>query len=436
MASLEDVHAQLLAQREILDQTIADVEELIAAEQPPAQPDVIPVHAGDDLPAMIANGADGAFYLLDPDFTWNALEVWKSCTISGPEDGPMPVITHSIKACAMNVALSRLTVRGNQRDATLIECADWTSIVDCHLEGSPDGQRRGVLVNCGNVLIDTCSITGIWHDQDAMAIGGWNRTANLVVKDCHLEASGENIMFGGADPENVNAVPHDILIERCHMSKPWEWQNFDHCTVKNLFELKNARRVQVRNCTFENCWRDGQDGWGLVLTVRNQEGTAPYSTVEDVLIEDCTFDSIGAGINILARDDLYQSEVMSRVVIRRCAFHNLNPGIGAGRCVQIMAGPHDLTLEQLIFEATIVPSCALEFGQPKYLAERLVIDRCDWPEGWYGIHGDDAPGLGKVVIDMYAPGYEWTDVTVHKQQTERWIEWPLGTTVIDETGGG
>ncbi|HKG22692.1 MAG TPA: hypothetical protein VKC34_12405, partial [Blastocatellia bacterium] len=53
-------------------------------------------------------------------------------------------------------------------------------------------------------------------------------------------------------------------------------------SVKNIFELKNARRVLVDGNLFENNWVDGQNGTAILFTVRNQEGTAPWSVVEDV----------------------------------------------------------------------------------------------------------------------------------------------------------
>lgn len=433
----EQIHQELATTDALYQQlahTLADVEALIA-QQPPATG--IPVHPGDDLTALIANGAAGATYLLDADYSCDHLTVTKPCTILGPTNNGMPIIRGSIDVQAPDVTLGRIAVRGTRRDETLVTAFDRTTIIDCDLEGSPEGQRRGVLTNCADVLIQGCRIVGIWHDQDAQAVGGWTRTANLTVKHCRLESSGENIMFGGADPADETGVPHDILIEDCELSKPIEWQELAGCTVKNLFELKNAKRVRMARCHLENCWRDGQDGWAIVLTIRNQEGTAPYSTIEDVVIEDCSIAHVGAGINILGRDDTFLSEVMQRVTIRRCTFDDLSPDVwpGAGRCVFIQGGPIDLTLEDLHFAGTGIIQAALTFDHPGELAERFVVDKVEWPEGWYGINGQDAPGLGAPVLDMYAPGYSWSNVTVHKQQNERWINWPLGTTIIDDTGG-
>ena len=47
----------------------------------------------------------------------------------------------------------------------------------------------------------------------------------------------------------------------------------DSWLVKNLFELKNARNVLVERNVFENNWANGQAGYAILFTPRNQEGT-------------------------------------------------------------------------------------------------------------------------------------------------------------------
>ena len=54
--------------------------------------------------------------------------------------------------------------------------------------------------------------------------------------------------------------------------------------MKNLFELKNARRVLVEGNLMEYVWQEAQVGYAILLTPRNQDGRAPWVTVEDVTI--------------------------------------------------------------------------------------------------------------------------------------------------------
>src|SRR4029077_3042641 len=88
---------------------------------------------------------------------------------------------------------------------------------------------------------------------DAQAINGGGGGAPggpYKIVNNFLEASGENIMFGGAD---ATTTPADIEIRHNHLFKPMNWRpgqpNFvgsasnDPFIVKNHFELKNAQRV-------------------------------------------------------------------------------------------------------------------------------------------------------------------------------------------------
>ena len=54
--------------------------------------------------------------------------------------------------------------------------------------------------------------------------------------------------------------------------------------MKNLFELKNARRVLVEGNLMEYVWQEAQIGYAILLTPRNQDGKAPWVTIEDVTI--------------------------------------------------------------------------------------------------------------------------------------------------------
>ena len=90
------------------------------------------------------------------------------------------------------------------------------------------------------------------------------------------------VLFGGADPKIVGLVPSDIEIRGNDFDKPLSWKEHHKWSVKNLFELKNARRVLVDGNTFQNVWLDSQHGYAIMLTPRNENGKAPWSAVEDL----------------------------------------------------------------------------------------------------------------------------------------------------------
>jgi hypothetical protein len=56
-------------------------------------------------------------------------------------------------------------------------------------------------------------------------------------------------------------------------------------TVKNIFELKNARQVRVEHNILENHWKQAQPGWAIVFTPRNSGGGCSWCVVEDVTFQ-------------------------------------------------------------------------------------------------------------------------------------------------------
>jgi hypothetical protein len=206
-------------------------------------------------------------------------------------------------------------------------------IIDrCYIHGNANADLfRGITLNCarGSVFdsyISECHVQGF----DAQAIVGWNGSGPFNIMNNYLEASGENIMFGGADPKIPDLVPSDIVFRGNTCSKPLSWKVDDptyagkHWSVKNLFELKNARRVLVEGNIFENNWVDAQAGIGILFTVRNQEGTAPWSTVEDVTFVNNIVRHVSAAVNILGKDNLQASQQVKRISISNNLFEDVN----------------------------------------------------------------------------------------------------------------
>jgi len=114
------------------------------------------------------------------------------------------------------------------------------------------GQRRCIALNSASTTISNSYIADCkYKGEDAQAIAGWNGPGPFAIINNYLEASGENVLFGGGDPAIANLVPSDITITANTIAKPLKWRG-EGWTVKNLFELKNARRVTVRGNTFAN----------------------------------------------------------------------------------------------------------------------------------------------------------------------------------------
>ncbi len=130
---------------------------------------------------------------------------------------------------------------------------------------------------------------------DAAAVGGGNGndpTGTFKVFNNFLEASGENVIFGGS---GATVNPTDMEIRRNHLFKPMTWKEGepgytaaptgDPYIVKNSFELKNAQRVLFEGNLLENSWGGfSQTGFSIVLSPKNQNNRCPKCMVTDVTI--------------------------------------------------------------------------------------------------------------------------------------------------------
>ena len=201
-------------------------------------------------------------------------------------------------------------------------------------------------------------------------------------------------------------MPSDIEIRRNHIAKPLTWKAGEPgyegkaWAVKNLLELKNARRVVIEGNLLEGNWPQAQNGFAVLFTVRNQDGAAPWSTVEDVTFANNIVRRTASGINILGRDDVRPSQVARRITIRNNVFEDVGGQRwgGGGTLFQILNGPSQVVIENNT--ALQTGSIILAEGPPQ---DGFVFRRNIVPHNAYGIIGTGtSPGTG--TVEKYFPG--------------------------------
>jgi hypothetical protein len=226
----------------------------------------------------------------------------------------------------------------------------------CYIHGTPTGNvRRGIALNSARTAVVDSYLSDFHEDgSDSQAIVSWNSPGPIKLVNNYLEGAAENLMFGGADPGITSLVPSDIEIRRNHFFKPLSWKENEPTyagipwVIKNLFELKNAQRVLVDGNIFENNWVEDQAGFAIQLTVRNEDGTAPWSTVRDVTFTHNIVRHTASGVNFLGLDTNNPSTLMRRVWIRDNVWDDLGTpqwGENAGRLFQPLNGAADITIE-------------------------------------------------------------------------------------------
>jgi hypothetical protein len=324
----------------------------------------------------------------------------------------------------------------------------------CYIHGHTTGDlRRGITLNSRSTAVIDSHISEVHQlGADTQAIGGWNGPGPFKIVNNYLEAAGENVMIGGADPAISNMVPSDIEIRRNHIAKPLRWKSSiiekpviaqavastggslapgtncyyrivargrigysatassassdeigvllsagqssvqlswsasEHATsyrvyrstdrqawhyydvtgtsytdtgasptggttttpssvgtrwtVKNLFELKSARRVLIDGNLFENSWKHAQTGYAILIKSTNPDGGAPWNVTEDVTFTNNLVRHAGIGISIIGRDSSDTFEFTRKIKIENNLFDDID---GArwnsnGNAIQLLAG--------------------------------------------------------------------------------------------------
>jgi len=275
-----------------------------------------------------------------------------------------------------------------------------------YIHGRSDNNvRRGVALNSASTSIIDSYISEI-HEAgaDSQAIGGWNGPGPYKIVNNYLEGAGENVMFGGADPSISGLVPSDIEIRGNHIHKPASWRTAPW-TVKNLFELKNARRVLIDGNVFEHNWPAAQNGFSILFTVRNQDGTAPWSVVEDVTFTNNIVRHVAAAVNILGRDNLQTSGQTRRVLIKNNLFDDVDAGRwgGNGRLFQMLDGSADVTIEHntALHSGEVVMAAGAAHSGFVY-RDNLTRHNA------YGVAGDGTTGDPSLTLSRYFPGVQFS----------------------------
>ena len=222
----------------------------------------------------------------------------------------------------------------------------------CYLHGDPSyGQRRGLALNSGDTRVaDSYFADFKGLNQDTQAILGWNGPGPFVIDNNYLEASGENIMFGGTDPAIPNLIPTGITLRHNLISKPLKWMN-ESWTVKNLVEFKNAENVLVEGNVIENNWAAGQQGYSILFTPRNQSNTAPWVIVKNVTIQNNIIRHVAAVFNVLGYDNLAPSQQTQDITLRNNLIYDVSTSYAIpnhpanGRLAVIGAGPKNITID-------------------------------------------------------------------------------------------
>jgi len=308
-----------------------------------------------------------------------------------------------------NVKVYDLIRLGDDRSQTTRQSVPRHLVIDrSYIHGFKTQEvQRGIALNSGDTDILNSYISEI-HGKgyDTQAICGWNGPGPFKIINNYLEGAGENVMFGGAAAAIPELVPEDIQVRDNYFFKPLSWYPAHpsyggiHWSVKNLFELKNARNVTIDGNIFENNWTDAQAGRAIVFTPRPSD-SGRAAVVEDVTFTNNIVRNVGSGVLLLGHDEppAPTDTRLRRVRIANNLFDNINgKQFGSnGVFITVIAGTEDVTIEHntAIQTGNIIST---DYDPNTRFIFRNNIAR----HNEYGIFGSGA-GVGNPTIVKYFP---------------------------------
>jgi hypothetical protein len=308
------------------------------------------------------------------------------------------------------------------------------------IRGTPTtNSTRCLFLNSGATIVQN-SYLGDCHAVgfDAQAILGCNGPGPYLIENNYLAGSTENVMFGGCDPAAPELIPSDITIRRNHIVKPLGWKGAGW-SVKNLFELKNARRVLVESNVLENSWQSGQAGMAIVLKSSTETCAAcTWEGTKDVTVRWNVIREAHIGLNIQAIDGSSAGTTASHT--ERVTVHdNLFDRIGTANGVAPLSGwlmllTHDVK-DITIHRNTFISNtdgyglCGY-FAYSGGAARRVEItDNICAGRSYYGLAGDG--GNHAAALTAFA-GSSWRFVgnVISQVEGQFWGLSPSGNTYL------
>jgi len=184
---------------------------------------------------------------------------------------------------------------------------------------STTNTQHGMGMDTQSVAIVDSYCDEIHHNSaDSQCFFAYNGIGPFLIQNNFIQAAGENIMFGGADPSITNLVSSDITIIGNMIQKNTVWQGEAapyNWVVKNLFELKNAQRVLLDGNVMQYTWSAGQ-AEAIIVRGVNQSGTCKWCVVQDITITHNLIQHAPQGIVMANPDTGTLSQTTQRILIQ------------------------------------------------------------------------------------------------------------------------
>jgi hypothetical protein len=216
-----------------------------------------------------------------------------------------------------------------------------------------------------------------------------------------------------------NLVPSDIVIRNNHLYKRPEWRGQGYA-VKNLLELKNARRVEVSGNLMENSWADAQTGWAVIF---NTIADAPANVVEDVTFTRNVIRNVTNGVNLRGLDTGDTQVRLRRVTVSDNLIELGAHGAGA-RAFQVVSGSEDVTFDHNTVRGVVSIAFSLD-SLDGFSHAGLRFTNNLLPHGEYGVFGNGG-AIGTAALDQFASAWAFVGNAFYARPSGAWPPFPPG----------
>lgn len=234
------------------------------------------------------------------------------------------------------------------------------------MHGNPGNRVRRAMRQGGahQALIDSSCWDIRQPGFDTQCVSDSQAPGPYKVTNNYLEATTENVAYGGSSPVFNGMIPCDIEIAGNHIRKDPAWQSIEADAlgrkplIKNWIEFKAGCRAKIENNIFENHWVQAQVGFGVVLT---PSAASPNLLESEYCVHDLTFRNnkflnSPLAINILGlgQSNFRQGSTLPRCMATRIVFDNnlfqMRGVTGNGRIIQYLSGPEDISFTRNTFD--------------------------------------------------------------------------------------
>lgn len=381
---------------------LAEAQRALDGSTPTPPADVIDVAAGTPLQPLIDGAPAGVTLRLAAGRYAGSLQLAKAITIRPQADVPPGRTTEAgygvelladesadaVTVTGADVTLCGLVIKGGHKDRQGVAFTGQRLWLDrCTVLGSPTtGLHRGVMLNGAGARLTGCYVDYCFDfGRDTQAVSGWDGTRDVEIDDCYLSGAGETILWGGGDSSSPERMPAHIRITRSTLTKRAEWYDMG-AQIKNAYEIKAGVDVVMEDCILEHGGKaEGQGGYVVLFSVRNQDGAAPWSTVQHCRISRCRVQYGGSGIKFSGQDDNFPSTPMDDVVLDQVMMTDIGPaqlGGGDARGVLFVNGPVGVTLQNVTVQGEALASTLYML---KPYSSRLTLSNVKLGDSAYGM---------------------------------------------------